>query len=759
MASKSLGTLTLDLVAKIGGYTGPLDKAKRKTKSDTKDMSDYAKNVGIAFAAAGTAAAAGLAALVVSTANSANEMKILSGLANTNTADFQKLTYAAKTYGVEQDKVADILKDTSDKVGDFLTTGGGPLADFFEKIAPQIGVTADQFRNLSGSDALQLYVSSLEKANLSQSEMVFFMEAIASDSTKLLPVLKNNGDEFRRLGDEAERLGAVLDEDAIAASQKFNQNMVRLQGVVTGLGNRITAEALPAMVEFTNTLNDPAVQDGLVSVANGIVRIAEAALSAGSKVGEFGRWIGEEIAAMVGGVGEFDLKRQEEVLKKLEDLQGKNALYRFFNSDNSKNFQDDDYLAEQIELQRKLVEGLREQQKAEENIQKSRNANKQLDDMISGDLFAMGSAASIGEIDTSGMLARLKEIEDAAHEAATSQIAAYEQQIALTGDVTELERVRYAVVSGALVGINGQQQERLEQLAAEIDAMNASAEAQREIVALREQFAQISQSALEAEGDLVAVENARNEAQKAAIKEQMELLREKGETTKELEAEYQKAVEDQESEHQNRLKAIRDKAEQDELIRKQVQLAGAESLFASLGDLTDAFGKKQSSARKALLIAEKASAIASATIAIQEGIANAASLKFPANIAAMGVVASQTAGLIGTIQSVSVAHGGLDYVPKETTYLLDRGERVVSPAQNRDLTNFLNSGKSSGSAIAKVEIINNGQPVSATAQMDGETMRIVLTAVDNKLKDDLHNGRGVWREGKEKFGWATRGAI
>lgn len=756
MASKSLGTLTLDLVAKIGGYTAPLDKAKRKTKSDTKDMSDYAKNVGIAFAAAGTAAAAGLAALVVSTANSANEMKILSGLANTNTADFQKLTYAAKTYGVEQDKVADILKDTSDKVGDFLMTGGGPLADFFEKIAPQIGVTADQFRNLSGSDALQLYVSSLEKANLSQSEMVFFMEAIASDSTKLLPVLKNNGDEFRRLGDEAERLGAVLDEDAIAASQKFNQNMVRLQGVVTGLGNRITAEALPAMVEFTDTLNDPAVQDGLATVASGLVAIAGAAVKTMSAVGDFGKWIGEEIAVMVGGVGDWDLKRQEELLDELVALQEKGAAYKFLFATN---YQDDDYLAEQIELQRKHVEGLREQQKAEENIQKSRKANQQLDDMIGGDLFAMGSAASIGEIDTSGMLARLKEIEDAAHEAATSQIAAYEQQIALTGDVTELERVRYAVASGALVGINEQQQERLEQLAAEIDAMNASAEAQREIVALREQFAEISQSALEAEGDLMAVENARYAAQKSAIEEQMELLREKGEVTLELEAEYQKAVEDQESEHQNRLKAIRDKAEQDELIRKQVQLAGAESLFASLGDLTDAFGKKQSSARKALLIAEKMAAIASATISIKEGIANAASLKFPANIGAMAVVASQTAGLIGDIQGVNVAHGGLDYVPKETTYLLDEGERVVSPAQNRDLTNFLNSGKSSGNGIAKVEVINNGQPVSATAQMDGETMRIVLTAVDNKLKDDLHNGRGVWREGKEKFGWATRGAI
>ena len=35
------------------------------------------------------------------------------------------------------------------------------------------------------------------------------------------------------------------------------------------------------------------------------------------------------------------------------------------------------------------------------------------------------------------------------------------------------------------------------------------------------------------------------------------------------------------------------------------------------------------------------------------------------------------------------AHGGLERVPREQTYLLERGERVIQPEQNRDLTAFL----------------------------------------------------------------------
>ncbi|WP_444921161.1 hypothetical protein ACJJID_01420 [Microbulbifer sp. CnH-101-G] len=40
--------------------------------------------------------------------------------------------------------------------------------------------------------------------------MTFYMEAIASDTTLLLPLLRNNASELNRLGDEAQDVGAVL---------------------------------------------------------------------------------------------------------------------------------------------------------------------------------------------------------------------------------------------------------------------------------------------------------------------------------------------------------------------------------------------------------------------------------------------------------------------------------------------------------------------------------------------------------------------
>jgi len=93
-------------------------------------------------------------------------------VANAAPEAFQRWAAGARTAGIGQEKLADILKDVNDRVGDFLTTGGGPIADFFEQVAPKVGVTAEAFARLSGPAALQFYVDTL---GLGQQEMTFHL--------------------------------------------------------------------------------------------------------------------------------------------------------------------------------------------------------------------------------------------------------------------------------------------------------------------------------------------------------------------------------------------------------------------------------------------------------------------------------------------------------------------------------------------------------------------------------------------------------
>lgn len=60
--------------------------------------------------------------------------------------------------------------------------------------------------------------------------------------------------------------------------------------------------------------------------------------------------------------------------------------------------------------------------------------------------------------------------------------------------------------------------------------------------------------------------------------------------------------------------------------------------------------------------------------------------------ASTAVMLAGSAGAKGAGMAAGAGHGGLTNVPKEQTYLLDRGERVLSPQQNRDLVEFMSVG-------------------------------------------------------------------
>lgn len=267
MTTRSLGQLTLDLIARTGNFTGPLDRAGRKAKRTMADMEADAQaaSAGIAaIAGAASVAGAGIIALTNSAAQNAKELQKQAQLANTGIEEFQRLSYATKSVGIEQDKLSNILKDVSDRVGDFITTGGGEMADWFEQIGPRIGMTADDFRNLSGPQALQAFYNGLEKANLSQSEMTFYMESLADEATALIPLLKNGGAGFAEMSREADKLGIVLSEVQVESLDNLANQFDRVTGAASALGSVAAAELAPAMSDLAEGLIEvaSAFQDG-----------------------------------------------------------------------------------------------------------------------------------------------------------------------------------------------------------------------------------------------------------------------------------------------------------------------------------------------------------------------------------------------------------------------------------------------------------------------------------------------------------------
>ncbi|HFD2187663.1 TPA: transglycosylase SLT domain-containing protein [Acinetobacter baumannii] len=251
MATTSLGRLTLDLVVQTASFSEPLSRAERQARTSSQGIANSLNIAALAVSALSGAVAGLSVAQLVNFSDqviqTGNDIQKFSKLANASVREFQYYAKGAETAGISMESFADKMKDMQDRIGDFQQTGGGPLADFFENIAPRVGVTIQQFQKLSGPEALQLFYNSLEKAGASTNDMKFYMEAIISDSSLLIPLLEKGGKGFKEWGDAAEKAGAIMTDELAANLSEAKKQLMLMDLQWQGLENRLINNVVPAV--------------------------------------------------------------------------------------------------------------------------------------------------------------------------------------------------------------------------------------------------------------------------------------------------------------------------------------------------------------------------------------------------------------------------------------------------------------------------------------------------------------------------------
>lgn len=222
--------------------------------------------------------AVGLAASVSALAQQGRELEQMSLKAGVSVEKMQELAYATEQYNVSGDKLADMLKDVQDKLGDFSATGGGEFKDWMENIAPKVGLTVSKLQQMAGPEALIAVQNAMDATNVSASEQVFYLESIANDVSTLQPLLRNNGAELQRLTGHYRNLNVALSQTDITQLKEMDEKLkdvsLRLQSSfaqgVLGASDQIDwlTEKLGYAVSYWGTLLDswadnPRTVDGM----------------------------------------------------------------------------------------------------------------------------------------------------------------------------------------------------------------------------------------------------------------------------------------------------------------------------------------------------------------------------------------------------------------------------------------------------------------------------------------------------------------
>ena len=273
--------------------------------------------------------------------------------------------------------------------------------------------------------------------------------------------------------------------------------------------------------------------------------------------------------------------------------------------------------------------------------------------------------------------------------------------------------------------------------------------------------------------DLQTANQARLEAEGNYLSQRMQLLRDQAVSERDELAGLYNPAQEAQNEYDRELAALQaardaqlvtekdflDKRHQlyTEMQQQQAQYQSREllSFAASAGDMAgalattlEAMGKKNSNAYKVAFAASKAFAIADASVKVAAAVAQA--LGDPTAItplqkfANMAAVAAAGANLVQQITSVGMAHDGIDNIPKEGTWLLDKGERVVDRRTNADLKEFLNnnSGGASSSTIYLTQYfqITGSGDAALRAAVEEAAEQGATRAVSRVHEDAQNNG-------------------
>lgn len=174
-------------------------------------------------------------------------------------------------------------------------------------------------------------------------------------------------------------------------------------------------------------------------------------------------------------------------------------------------------------------------------------------------------------------------------------------------------------------------------------------------------------------------------------------------------------------------------------------LQDAANTTSGLADLMGSLLGEQSAGYKAMFAASKAFALAKVIMNAPETFSNvynsvsAIPLIGPyiAPVMAGGALAVQL-GQAASIRSMNLsgmAHNGIDNIPSEGTWLLDGGERVLNPEQNKDLTRYLNDRQGGDGVNININVPSG---YTANESRDGNG-NVTIDVVRREIADSWNN--------------------
>ncbi|HBQ6911407.1 TPA: phage tail tape measure protein [Klebsiella pneumoniae] len=766
MAGKSLGTLTIDLIAKVGGFVQGMDKAERSSqkwrdqvKKDAKEVSSSIIAVGAAAATAAVGIGAAGLAIVKNTAQQVTEADRWAKSLKMSTQDLLSWQYAAEQAGLTGDNIADIFKDINDKVGDAVLNKSGEAAQALDTL----GLSAQKLAQQSPDKQLMAISEALQKIP-TQAGKTNILESLGNDLSKMLPLFDNNNEKLKQFIQLSKDFGVAPPQEDIDNLVKVNQFFQDIETSARGLKMEIASGL--AKVDLSplqdgldsihDVFTDPAILQGLSDLVGEAISLAGVVGRIAGGLGAIASYTRSRVGAVSGN---YDSADENDIKQRIEFINKR--------GNKSKEQKDElDFLNKRLQFLRAIKSSL-----TPEEVEKGANGlTSLLSDMgiqpPTGDDYKLGKGESNQKVTTKS---------NPTENAFKSRLLDLQKQAALiettgkkTAEVTELEKINFDITSGNLKKLSEAQKNQLRDAAKILDS-------KKEALRLNQENAKVAEyvSDLERQNKLVrqgfdnqivgrysgSLERSRlqdnNDIQQDFASRQEELLNQfqSGDIDKSLYDKKKEALQNSlserlriQEEHYKKLdelqkdgvagfvSGISDQAAAYSNLYANMQQVGAQT-FSSLTDMVINWaetGKLNAQDFAATFIQSVGAALlqyAAAQVAMAALSAFTAWIGVPyvgpVVASTQAIAAAAAAGVFMTAIGSALhgqAHDGIDSVPETGTWLLQKGERVTTAKTSAKLDATLDrvaNQSTGGGAIysPNINIPINGNPSDATVAL------------------------------------------
>jgi len=179
--------------------------------------------------------AASLAGFAMSALQAADAVGDAADRAQLSVQEFGRLQYVASQADVNFEELTKSLKIFRVNL-DEAATGGGKV----ERALNDLGLQAKDLRGLSIESQLQLIADGFKNIDDPSRRAAIAQDIFSKSGQALIPLLIKGGASIKEVADEAERLGLVFDDRAVAGADRFTKAMDRLgQAAKTTVGNAL----------------------------------------------------------------------------------------------------------------------------------------------------------------------------------------------------------------------------------------------------------------------------------------------------------------------------------------------------------------------------------------------------------------------------------------------------------------------------------------------------------------------------------------